>query len=62
MLMLIKSVFGFFRLMSNAFQLYITYNFYLFAIRPYDLLYITPIDIRHKKHSRLRGGEKNERK
>ncbi len=34
----------------------------LFAIRPYDLLYITPIDIRHKKHSRLRGGEKNERK
>jgi hypothetical protein len=38
------------------------YNYYLFAIRPYDLLYITPIDMRHKKHSGLRGGEKNERK
>nr|CBH37322.1 hypothetical protein, containing KAP family P-loop domain [uncultured archaeon] len=34
----------------------------LFAIRPYDLPCITPIDIRHKKHSGLRGGEKNERK
>jgi len=33
-----------------------------FTIRPYDLLYITPIEIRHKKHSGLRGGEKNERK
>ena len=32
------------------------------AIRPYDLLCITPIDIRHKKHSGLRGGEMNERK
>ena len=33
-----------------------------FTIRSYDLLYITPIDIRHKKHSELRGGEMNERK
>ena len=35
---------------------------YLFTIRSYDLLYITHIDIRHKKHSELRGGEMNERK
>ncbi len=34
----------------------------IFTIRSYDLLYITHVDMRHKKHFELRGGEMNERK
>jgi hypothetical protein len=34
----------------------------VFAIRPYDLLFITQICMRRKKHAELRGGKTNEGK